>query len=609
MQTLTDNIFTTIKSYENDYFRKPVQIVDGYYFDQYKILRKAYLYQNNRFEDGQSDEYGEKVFAQIIKPRINNGIKNTDIDVKDIGIHAINGADYMKSWIYRRSAQNWMREHRFGSFLNQIPVDAFSFGTVVVKKVPTKELVEFVDLRNLINDPTAKCLEDSWVIEDHYYTPTELLQYKGKWENIDLAIESFRTNRKQDYVSPIKPNVTFGESQYIRVREFKGHVPASWITENPNETEYVKSQFVVIMPDESESPTNAVAKEGKVGLILFKAKVKDFGYKEVHVARAKGRWLGVGWYEELADMQYLKNKEINQIDLAMRIASLIIFQTGDQTAARNILKNLKNGDILKFAKDAVGLSRVNTQITDNGTNQFISNEIEKMANDLANSYEVTTGATLPSGTPYQLGALLDRNANKLFDFIREQFGLFVKDVFESWVLPELEKEMTKAHILEITNEDEVRMLHDAAVKYNTWEAIKKYMMAKGTPPTVAEIESAQQIIEATLGGRKSVYLDIPVGFLKHDKKIEVRVTDEEQSAAQLQTKAAMASLVHQDPSLLQNKAFLGVLDDYGLSVADLSTGAVTPTVAPGAVPGQAQTTQPMPAFQSGAIPKAAVTTQ
>ncbi len=576
---MTDNIFATINSYETDFLTKPVKIVDGYSFSQRETIKRAHLYRHSQFEDGSTDVLGEKIFFNILTPRVRNSAKNIDLSTKDVMFRALNGNNYWKSWLYRRSAQQWMRARKFGRFLNGIPDNVLSNGTVVAKHVYNKNIVQMVDIRNLMNDQTTDCLDDSWVIEDHYYTPTELRQ-KTEWNKqgqVDVAIKSFLTTHKENYVDlggSTEP--TQGDAQYIRVREFYGDVPQRLIDDSSSDI-YMRGQFVVIMP---EGQSEQIQKGEKQGLILFRDKVKAGTsiYKELHARRISGRFLGIGYYEEGRELQVFKNEEMNAIRDALELSKLILFWTGDETVARNILQDLRNGDILKFKKGAAGIQRLDTRAHDNATNQLISSEIDRLTNALANSAEVTMGQTMPSGTPFALGQLLDQNANKLFQLLREDFGLFIQDIFEDWVMPEMEKHMTEEHILEITDEQEVKMLREIIVRKKSWAGISDVLMHEGRMMTVAEVEALQAVLDAQLASRDALFLDIPKGMLTV-KDVRVDVGVEREDPAMLQSLGTVLQIVQQNPAALDNPVFQRILDTMGLSKLDFPMSVAAPAPA------------------------------
>lgn len=73
------------------------------------------------------------------------------------------------------------------------------------------------------------------------------------------------------------------------------------------------------------------------------------------------------------------------------------------------------------------------------------------------TYSVSTGESLPSGTPYRLGAILDQNAQSQFDLRREEFGIFINTIYQHHVLPFLLKQIKSADKLNLKfNADELQ---------------------------------------------------------------------------------------------------------------------------------------------------------
>ena len=124
-------------------------------------------------------------------------------------------------------------------------------------------------------------------------------------------------------------------------------------------------------------------------------------------------------YQLLFDVQTRANEIGNQIARGLEWASKTVFRSSDKVIAQNILTDLSNGDIIK----SNDLQQIETRMQ--GLDQLIAdwNRNLQVADQLANSFEIVTGEAMPSGTPFRMGALLNVNATKLFDFIREKLGL------------------------------------------------------------------------------------------------------------------------------------------------------------------------------------------
>jgi len=104
-----------------------------------------------------------------------------------------------------------------------------------------------------------------------------------------------------------------------------------------------------------------------------------------------------------------------------------------------------------------------------GLDQLIAdwNRLMTMADKLCNSYEVVTGESLPSGTPFRLGAMMNVNANKLFDFIREKLSLAIQDIFQDWILPDLIKDLKAKDVLRLTgNAEYLKKYYEMVI--NSW---------------------------------------------------------------------------------------------------------------------------------------------
>jgi hypothetical protein len=74
---------------------------------------------------------------------------------------------------------------------------------------------------------------------------------------------------------------------------------------------------------------------------------------------------------------------------------------------------------------------------------------------------IGTGETQPSGTTYRLGAILDQNAQSQFDLRREEFGIFLNEIYTERIIPFFIKQMRKQKELKLKfNPEELRKLDE-----------------------------------------------------------------------------------------------------------------------------------------------------
>ena len=94
---------------------------------------------------------------------------------------------------------------------------------------------------------------------------------------------------------------------------------------------------------------------------------------------------------------------------------------------------MDNGDIVitdDLAQVDVRLRNLDQLIAD-------WNRLMQDADRLSNTFEVVRGESLPSGTPFRLGLLIDQNAGRMFILLRQKITLVYKRVFREWILPEM----------------------------------------------------------------------------------------------------------------------------------------------------------------------------
>jgi len=566
------NVFDEIRSYDRYFRDEDVEILEGYNFNQQERVKANHLYYASQFQTASGDD---RRFYNITKSSCKNESKNIDLDVKDINVIPISKGAATKAWLLRRDVTVFSKKRKLGLLFNEFTDKLPIYGSVVGKKTGDDNIFARVNLMNLENDPTAESLNSSWIIENHWYRPSELRKKKAVWDKtlIERAIKSFRQTGKENYTEDTKATDQCGNSQFIHVVEFIDDVPESAIYENKSDDKYIRAKFIVVMSENKSGD----------GLILDKTEIKEDEYKECHRDRIDGRWLGVGIPEDLEEAQILKNEEINYMRDALKLSSMILLQSTDQKIARNILSDLMNGDILKVRQE---IKEVPLNVRNLGEKQQITAELDRLITSLANTPEITTGQTLPSGTPFRLGDLMNQNANKLFDYIREKLGLFYKEIFEDWVAPELKKDWDKEHILRVTDQRELKLLAKEMSKAKTWEAIKKFIAESGREPNAQEIALVEQLVSERYLNSE-LLLEIPKEFYSLDD-VEFEFTGESvDKDTKLKTLASLMQIVGSNLTMLENPIIQEILNLTGFNYIDF--GSVD----------QGQSMQPQAQMQAG----------
>jgi len=434
----------------SDYLSASVPISEGYSFSQYSLIKRIVLYENRHYPKGKVDKQGNyKYWFDIITPRIDAEVKNIDFDTSNIEVYSPRKIDELPSIITNLKVKEWLRENGQAEEINSAIEEGAGWGNIVWKK--TGKGYERVDLKNFfVINQTAECLDETPVIERHQLTQSELRAKAAIYKNVDEVIKNCAI---ASYSSTVQGTNTPTTTPYYEIYERNGEVSEKDLfeaqgKEGGDENKYILAKIVAAA---NKGTTGGV--EAKYVLFaedLGNKKLSDI-YKEYHRGRYKGRWFREGLIELLMDVQTRGNEVGNQLARGLEWASKTIFATEDKLIAQNILTDLKNGDILK----AKGLTQVEVRM--NGYDQLAAewNRIIQLANDIANSREVVTGESMPSGTPFRLSALLNQNANKLFDFIREKLAIPFTEIFEEWIIPQIVKELKASEVLRITGDSDM----------------------------------------------------------------------------------------------------------------------------------------------------------
>lgn len=440
---------TQIENEIRDYFDGVVNISEDYNFSQPKLVRRISLFENHIYPTGKFDSRGNyKFWYDIITPRIDAEVKNIDFDTKNIEIYSERKIDALATVVSNLKLREWLRENGEAEEINSAVEEGASWGNVVWKKI--KGGYERVDLKNFyVINQTASNLSQSPTIERYQYSQSDLRAKIGVWDNVQETIDECDSN----YYAPTAE--TQGKettTPFYEIFERNGEVKLSDLKKSKgkevkeaDENEFVLAKVIV------SAKKSSVSSNVEIKYILYADEIKEMPFEEYHRSRYKGRWFREGLTELLFDCQVRANQIGNQIAQGLEWASKTIFTSADKLIVQNILSDLNNGDIIRTQ----GINQVNVRME--GFDQLAAewNRIIQLANDIANSREIVQGESLPSGMPFRLGSLLNINANKLFDFIREKLAIPLTTVFERWIVPELIKDLKAQDVIRLTGDSQM----------------------------------------------------------------------------------------------------------------------------------------------------------
>jgi len=454
----------------------------GYTFNQHDTLQKVDHYTNDTFVSGQTDDQGRrKLFLNIINFRIDVATKQTDLDVKDFLFIPEDGGSTWGSYIMGREFKDWAVKNDFSQLINQVNEDRNKYGTAVVKK--TKEGLERIKISNIINEQSAESLETAdYVIEKHCDMDYDDLKEFPDWDVEQL-------------------NLNFGEK--VEIYERYGKVPKSYLKRKKGEEDIEESDYV-----EGVETMAIIAKcngdEDK--RLLFIEEVNERPYLETHFERVDGRWLGKGVAEKQFENQIAQNMTANMRRKDLEWASKKIFQTADPNIGDQFLHKVKNGYVLEVEDEVGQVQTASESLPDYGQNEQIWRQ---NSDKKAFTFEAATGESMPSGTPFRLGAILSKSVNSHFNRKREELGTFFRSVTIDFILPTFKKDKRQKHIVTFfSGETGVTKLAKELVDYKVSKRINEQLL-KGN---LINPRRVREEVREEMLTQDEIFMELPEGF-------------------------------------------------------------------------------------------------
>lgn len=463
----------------------------GYEYSQSDTLNLVEYVLGSKFTKEKDENGQDKLYLNSSVFRADVASKQIDLDVKDIAFVPDDSASDYGCIVSRKMFKRWAKDTGLGEFLNVL-VEAFPrYGSVVLKR-RGKEY-EHVPLSKLRNQQDAKSLnEASYAIIEHrlkYYEAAEMPEWDlsgldCQWDDDLVVYERYGRVSKRFF----DPEAAAHESVDT----------VSFITRNKKGRKVESS-------------------------LLFIEEITERPFEEAHWSRRDGRWLGVGEIEANFENQKARNYVFNLRLKSAMWSSKAVFQSSSDTIAKNLVTQVRDGDIVNV--DANGqISPVNTQSKGLADFQAIDQSVEDNANQKSFTFEVATGESLPSGTPFRLGVIMANAVNSHFNLKREKLGLLVKRWLYNSVIPAFENDLDDESLEYFALDQEgYEDLIDAVAKARVAAFVKDSALKRGRIPTVAEQAEYREQIMALKGFELKVLRD---GLKNLKYKIDIVITGE-----------------------------------------------------------------------------------
>lgn len=490
----------------SDKYAEPIQRVDGLIRNPKDIIKTIEYYTNNQYLSGNKDAIGrEKPFYNVCNYRVTTAKTATDLDVKDIKFEADSLKFSVQAMLINHELYKYLKEINFSQTLNKMGVTRPRYGGVLIKKYDDGEgmEIEVVDWTNVDFDPND--IEDGVLIETHYLKPSELIKRADVWNGYDKLADVLAEHSKVHKNKPAD----------IVIKEITGELPLSF---DPDTTPTEDTDV------EFEYSCYYVAVVGNKKFLLYKEALKEKKYKYLAWEEI-GKGLGRGVVEEGFESQVWVNDSMISIKNAMDLSGKVILSTDSQKVKGNVITGVDTGHVFELEP---GRSITSLNLAPSSLPEY-HNIIElwnQQYDRVASTFDANTGEAPTAGTPYSQTALLNQVANSPFEYQREVWGIWLNEILNDWVYPELVKRITKEHyLLSEFSDDELAIIDEAVAEYEARNTIIENIK-NGNPPSFEEYQAAKDFILNNPPKGNKRELKIPAGFLKVKGNLTANITGE-----------------------------------------------------------------------------------
>ena len=300
-------------------------------------------------------------------------------------------------------------------------------------------------------------------------------------------------------------------------------------------------------------------------------------YRKLDWDRITGRGIGRGVVEDLLENQISRNRIEEFKNTGLDWTSKIIFQTRDDTFARNLLTEVDNGEVLNVQDNLTVVNNSEKNLP--AYNEF-TGQLDKNTRERTFAFPEVSGERPPAGTPLGTTKAQLGQAGSYYDQRREELGIFLGGIIRDWVIPEFKKERSVEHKLmlgEFSEDEIVRIkgvIENARVNKKIFEFTKKN---KRLPDA-----QTRELIKASIKEQLRKEKDMTIPARYYDKEVvsntvDVLITNEQLDvAAELTTLQTTVTLLSQNPAILDDprtkKAVYRMLSLAGKNPLEFESG-------------------------------------
>jgi len=486
---MNDTIFSYIREQETA-FLKEVEIVEGYFWNFKKHIRRCFLYKSSQFEEKNEDR-NLRPFKNIVRGILDVRYRTEGFDVKDIELYVNDPAIYYKSFLIKKFHEDWAPQAKIDTLIDDIVESSSDYGGALVKNT-NEARPEVVDLQTIAFCSQHNILARPIGIK-HFMSPDELREMGSMGWGTKGATISI-----EDLIVLTKDNQTKNNGD-IEIYEVHGILPEKWLEGDSKKG--VKQIQIIAYYKKADG--------NEQGVTLFKSKNSKEIFKFISPDPIFNRALGWGCIEALFESQVWTNfSEIQMMEMLAAASKILYKSTDPQFKTRNNLAGVLQQEVftLQEGKDIAQLDTAprNMVVFENAVRKW-----QEQAQYIESSNEAVLGQSPSAGTPFKLFEAQQIEGKGTHYYRQGKYAVFVDELYRDWILSHLSKEITKdSTFLTTLSSDEFQTIADTIVS-NRVEKMKVERILNGELIYNDEVEQFKtETRESFLKGGSKRFLKI-----------------------------------------------------------------------------------------------------
>lgn len=585
MSTQNPDIHDWVTNEENLFQTDEIKVGDNWWWNFRNHVQMIFHLKNGLFFTGQNNWL--RAFKNIMEPILELSYWTEDLEVKDVTFFIESEVGKVLSFFVKKYHDEvYTREHDLDTLFDEITESDLDYGGVIVQEGANRP--EIISLNSVAFCDQTDILGGAIAFK-YYFSPSKLRgMSKFGWgeekNGATISLEDLCTlaTFEKDTGGMIGDKQNKVPSKTIEVYVVRGNMPDHYLKDN-NDMEYYCNQLQIIAEYYDKD-------NNKQGVFLYRKEaseddLKFFTSKAVYM-RALGR--GVG--ERLLHPQIWTNFLTIHKMAMLEAGAKSPLVTDDPTwTQKNKIQDMENLEVTtiedgKEVKLIQTINPTNIQLYDNDINFWYEH-----AQNAGAAQDPILGKEAASGTTFRGQERSVAQGRGSHDKRRGQRAKFIEDIYRSWIIPDITKEILKGKKFMATlSTEEITWVANELAESLTTKRVKDMILYEGKMVSKEEQDALRQITKDTFlkKGNKHLLQILKDEFSDVELKIGINVAGKQKNLVELSDKLlSIFQFIFANPQGFQSamqipalaKSFENILEYGGMSIADFSTLMQAPT--------------------------------